>query len=309
MNRRFQADLALTFCMVIWGATFVVVKDALRDASVFSFIAVRFTVAALLMALLFRASLRRLATPTLRAGALLGFFMFSGYVFQTLGLKLTTPSKAAFINGSSTIMVPILLAAFWRRRVNGWVWTGALAALAGLYLLSVPPAGFARLSAGDVLALVGALAFAVHIIMAAHFTARHSLGALSFLQVAMMAILASAALPLLAATGWEPPRFEVTPNLLWAIGITAVGATAIAFSLQLWAQQRTSPTHAAILFTLEPVFAAITSYFVAHERLGGRSLSGAALILAGILCAELKGPAPVAPESSVATSGSGEEET
>src|SRR6266849_2112281 len=164
MSRRLQADLALTFCMVIWGATFVVVKDALEYASVFSFIAVRFSLAVLLMAPIFRAALRRLDRQTFWAGALIGFFMFSGYVFQTLGLKSTTPSKAAFINGSSVVMVPVLLAAFWGRRINRWVWAGAFGALAGLYFLTVPATGFSRLNAGDILVLCGALMFAFQII-------------------------------------------------------------------------------------------------------------------------------------------------
>ena len=283
--------------MVIWGATFVVVKDALSDASVFSFIAVRFSVAALLMALIFHAALGKLDRATLFAGALLGFFMLSGYVFQTVGLKFTTPSKAAFINSSSVVMVPLLLAAFWRRRTNIWVWCGAIAAFAGLYFLSVPAAGLSGLNLGDMLTLGAALMFALHIIIVAHFTQRHSIAALSFLQVATMAILASVSLPLLAVTKLEPPHIHWTGSLIWDIGITAVGATAIAFSLQLWAQKYTTPSHAAILFTLEPVFAAITSYIVAHEQLTPRALVGAVLILFGILLAELKGPAPAAAES------------
>ena len=98
------------------------------------------------------------------------------------------------------------------------------------------------------------------------------------------------------AIRWQPMRMESTAQLWIGVAVCAVFATALAFSLQLWAQQYTSPSHAAILFTLEPVFAVITSYFVLGERLGWRSIGGAALVLAGILAAELLGP-PAAPES------------
>jgi drug/metabolite transporter (DMT)-like permease len=213
--------------------------------------------------------------------------MFAGYVFQTLGLRFTSPSKAAFITGSSVVMVPVLLAAFGGRRINRWVWAGALAALAGLYFLTVPETGFSRLNAGDVLVLCCAAMFAMHIIFVGRYSRRYSVASLSFLQVATTAVLTLLALPLLAFTRWEPPRLAWTGNLIFAVLITAVGATAIGFSLQVWAQQHTSPTHTAILISLEPVFAAITSFIVAHERLSARALTGAALVFAGFILAKL----------------------
>jgi drug/metabolite transporter (DMT)-like permease len=115
--------------------------------------------------------------------------------------------------------------------------------------------------------------------------------------VATTAALTALALPLLAATKWEPPRIEWTGNFIGAVLITAVAATAICFSLQVWAQQHTSPAHTAILLSLEPVFAGLTSFVVSHERLSGRALTGAALVFAGILLAELKGPTQAAADS------------
>jgi drug/metabolite transporter (DMT)-like permease len=115
--------------------------------------------------------------------------------------------------------------------------------------------------------------------------------------VAATAVLGVIAVPVTAATGLEAPRFAWTAPVLGGILITAIGATAVAFTIQVWAQKHTSATHTAIIFSLEPVFAALTSYIVLDERLGGRGLIGAALVLAGILLAELKGPTQVAPES------------
>lgn len=188
-------------------------------------------------------------------------------------------------------MVPVLLAVFWKRRVNRWVWAGAIVALIGLYYLTVPRAGFSRLNVGDLLVLVCALMFALYIIVVGRYSVRHSVPALSVLQVIMTALLTLACLPFLAVTRWEAPRLLWSSTLIWAILITAVGATALCFSMQVWAQQYTTPTHTAILLSLEPVFAALTSIIVAHEHLGVRELSGAALVFIGILLAELKGPA------------------
>ncbi len=297
MSRRLQADLALGLCALIWGATFVVVKDALAFASVFSFNAIRFSLAAIVMGIVYARALRKLDSATLFAGALIGVFMFGGYAFQTLGLKYTTPSKAAFITGASVVMVPVLLAMFWRRKVSHWVWAGAIVALFGLYFLTVPRSGFAALNRGDLLVLGCAVMFAFQIIFVARYSPRHSVAALSFLQVAMTAVLTALCLPVLAATRWEPPFVHWSPELIGAILITAVGATALCFSLQVWAQQYTSPTHTAILFSLEPVFAALTSLIVVHELLDARVLSGAILVFIGILLAELKGPAQTGADS------------
>lgn len=297
MSRRLQADLALAVCALIWGATFVVVKDALAFASVFSFNAIRFSLAAIVMGIVYVRALRKLDSATCFAGALIGVFMFGGYAFQTLGLKYTTPSKAAFITGASVIMVPMLLALLWRRKANRWVLAGAIVALFGLYFLTVPRSGFAALNKGDLLVLGCAVMFAFQIIFVARYSPRHSVAALSFLQVAMTTVLTALCLPLLAATRWEPPFVHWSPELIVAILITAVGATALCFSLQVWAQQYTSPMHTAILFSLEPVFAALTSLIVVHERLRARVLSGAILVFIGILLAELKGSAQTGADS------------
>jgi drug/metabolite transporter (DMT)-like permease len=297
LSKRARADLALGFCSLIWGATFVVVKDALADCSVFLYIAIRFSLAAVLMGLLFWRSLRELNRKTIWAGVQIGLFMFGGYAFQTSGLNLTSPSNAAFITGSSVILVPILLAAFGRRHMTTWIWAGAVAALAGLYLLTVPPEGLSHLNRGDPLVFMCAVMFAFHMIFIGRHVERHSVGALSFLQVATTAILAWASVPLIGAAGWERPRLHWSGQLIFAIAITAIGSTVIGFSFQTWAQQYASPAHTAILVSLEPVFAVATAYFFAQQRLGARALAGAALVLAGILLAELRSPAPVAPES------------
>jgi drug/metabolite transporter (DMT)-like permease len=297
-SKRIRADVALIVTAFIWGSTFVVVKDALADVSVFVYIAVRFALAAVVMGLFFWRSLRTLNRLAVWAGAQIGFFMFAGYAFQTYGLQFTTPSKAAFITGSSVVIVPLLLALFGRRRVNIWIWSGALAALAGLYFLTVPPEGLGGLNRGDPIVFGGAVAFAVHMIFISHYIQHHSVGALAVVQVATTAVLATIAIPFLSLARVESPHWQSSGTLVFAVLVTALGSTAFGFSAQTWAQQYTSPTHTAILISLEPVFAALTSWVVAHEHLTPRILAGAALIFLGIILAELRGSAPAAPEST-----------
>src|ERR1700722_9874412 len=148
LSRRVRADLALVLCTFIWGATFVVVKDALADISVLAFLAVRFALATLLMAVMFRSSIARLDKRGVWAGTQIGLFMFGGFVFQTAGLRWTTPSKAAFLTGSSVVLVPLILAAFGRRRITVWTWAAVAITFAGLYFLTVPREGFSGLNRG-----------------------------------------------------------------------------------------------------------------------------------------------------------------
>jgi drug/metabolite transporter (DMT)-like permease len=296
MSKRLRADIALVTCTMIWGATFVVIKGALADISVVALLAIRFNLAAGMMAIIYWRSVRALTWPAIWAGAQIGFFMFAGYMFQTGGLKLTTPSKAAFITGMFVVFVPLILAIFGRRRVSVWIWLGAVAALSGLYFLSVPPQGLAGLNRGDPIVFGCAVMFALHMIFISRGLERHSVAAISFLQVATTAVLATLLLPIAAVTGWERPRVVWTQYLVFAILATAIGATVICFSLQTWAQKHTSTSHAALLLSLEPVFAAITSVSVGEEHIGRRMLFGAALILGGILLAEWKASPQTGPE-------------
>jgi drug/metabolite transporter (DMT)-like permease len=296
MQRRLKADLALMFCSLIWGVTFVVVKNALSYSSVFIFLAIRFTLAAILMAALRPNSLKRIDTQEIFAGLRLAFFMFVGYAFQTTGLQYTTASNSGFVTGSSVVLVPILLGIFWGRRLTQWIYGGAFAALIGLYFLTVPAEGLRYLNYGDVLTFVAAGFYAVHIILVGEYMQDHSVSALSLIQVAGCGAMAWVLTGAGAAIHWQPVRFAWRWELLLAVGICTIFATAVAFTVQLWAQQYTTASHAAILFALEPVFAVITSYLLLHERLSPRAMKGAGLVVLGIVIAELLG-APAAPES------------
>ena len=297
MSKRLRADLALALASLIWGTTFVLVKGALANSSIFVFLAVRFSLAALLMLPMLYRSLRTVTSKTVLVGAKVGIFMFGGFAFQTAGLRFTTPSKTAFITGSCVVLVPIFLGLSGARRIAVSVWIGAATAFVGLYFLTVPTEGLGSLNIGDVLVFGCAVVFALHIIFIGRYAGAASATMSSFLQIAMTAALAIITAVAFSAAGWESPHFVATPGLIAAVFIISVGATIICFSLQIWAQKYASPSHTAIFISLEPVFAAITTRLVLNEHLGGRALTGAALILGGILIAELLGPSQTIPES------------
>jgi drug/metabolite transporter (DMT)-like permease len=291
MSLRFKAHCALLTCCFFWGVTFVVVKDALADISVFGYLAARFVLGALPMIWFYRDDLRKLTREEAWAGIHVGLFMFGGYAFQTAGIARTTASKSAFITGISVVFVPIFLALFWRKKISAWAWGGAAASFAGLYFLTVPKQGFTDLNRGDLLVLVCAVLYAFQIIFIARYTGKYSLGALSCLQVILAGVLSTIAVPILNATRWEPFFVRFTFPMEFGVIVTAIFTTALAYPLLVWGQRHTTATNTALILTGEPVFAAITSFIVLHERLGARALAGAVLILGGIVLGELKGGA------------------
>jgi drug/metabolite transporter (DMT)-like permease len=304
MSLRFKAHCALLACCFFWGVTFVVVKDALIDISVFGYLAARFVLGALPMIWIYRKDLRRITREEAWAGIQVGLFMFGGYAFQTAGIARTTASKAAFITGISVVFVPIFLALFWRKKISVWAWGGAAASFVGLYFLTVPKQGLTDLNRGDLLVLGCAVLYAFQIIFIARYTGKYSLGALSCLQVILAGVLSSIAVPILNVTRWEPFFVRFTFRMEFGVLVTAIFTTALAYPLLVWGQRHTTATNTALILTGEPVFAAITSFIVLRERLGERALAGAVLILGGIIVGELKGAtadaggaenAPIAP--------------
>jgi len=284
LETRPAADLALVFVCMVWGSTFVLVKEALADVSTLLFLAVRFTLAAAALVLVFCGPIRRAGNRAhaVRGGVVAGFFLFSGYVLQTFGLKLTTASKAAFITALYIPLVPVLSAFFHRKMPQSAEAVGVALAALGMALMTAHRS-LLEVSLGDILVAGCAVAFALHIVVLGHFARAADTGTLAVAQIATCALLA-------AALFWwaEPMRVRWSDRVWLALGVTSLLATALAFSLQTWAQRFSSATRTALLFAMEPVFAWVTSWLVAGETLTGRTLGGAALILSGIVLAELK---------------------
>lgn len=290
------AHLLLIGVVLVWGCTFPLVKSALHDISPLLFNLLRMSLAAALMLATHPGTLRGLTRAELRLGATAGVFLALGYQFQTTGLAHTTPSKSAFLTGLVVVMVPLLnllprVAPPNAPKPGVAALTGAALAFLGLILLtSQPGTGAAILSGmhlGEWLTLVCAIAFAAHLLTLAHAAPEVSARRLGTLQIAFAALVMLATLPL-----GGHPAFHLTGRAALALGVTAVLATAAAFTIQSWAQQILPPTHTALILTLEPVFAALTSLLFFHERFGPREFIGAVLILAGILLAELFSGSP-----------------
>src|SRR5580704_4685169 len=290
MSRSLKAHLLLLAVVFVWGATFALVKSALADISPLLFNLFRMLLATLSLALLYRRQIGQIDRPTLISGAITGFCLAAGYQFQTAGLRLTTPSKCAFITGLVVVIVPLLLVVPWLRpaRTHAPRWNaylGALTAFGGILLLTTPAhAGldFSSMNSGDLLTLGCSLAFSFHMLAIGHFAPRVGFEQLAVLQVAFAALFMGFSLPI-----FEHPFVHWTPRVVIALLIAALLATAAAFTIQSWAQQFIPPTHTALLFTLEPVFAWLTSFVFLGERLGIRSSIGALLILGGIGLTEL----------------------
>jgi len=279
-----RPSLSLLFVVMIWGATFTVVKEALQDASTLVFLALRFSLATLVMAAAFAG--RYTAFPSARrsiqGGIWAGLALFGGYLFQTMGLRYTSAPNSAFITSLSVVAVPFLVALVYRSVPRPAEVAGVALATAGLALLTLPGWGLA-MGLGDLLTLVCALSFGVHVVILARFAPKCSFELLSLTQVGVTALIA------LGAVWWaEPVRLRWTPRLALALAVTGILATALAFSVQTWAQRRLSPVRTALILAMEPVFAWLTSYLAAGESLSRRGAAGAALILAGALLAELK---------------------
>lgn len=304
---RTRAYLLMTFVVAIWGSTFVLVKSALTDATPAAFNLIRMTLAFALLAIAYHRSWRTIRRSHIAAGAIVGLCLAAGYQFQTIGLVRTTPSKSAFITGLVVVLVPLFSIVPALRppgaRAPRWnAFLGAVLAFIGILLLTAPPSATASASSisavlpnlssinlGDVLTFGCAVGFAFHCIALGHVSPRIAFRPLAILQVGFCALFMAVSLPFI-----EHPHVRFTPKLIIALLIAAALATAAAFSIQSWAQSILPSTHIALLLTLEPVFAWITSFLVTGERLGFVPATGAILILTGIALTELV-PQPHVP--------------
>ena len=274
-----MADLSLLLVAVVWGATFVMVKDAVTLAGPLTFVGLRFALAAAVLLPLAATRIGPSPLPLL-GGLVAGVFLFAGYALQTAGLQFTSASKAGFITGLAVVIVPVLTTLIDRRLPPAATALGVLLATAGLALLSLADA--LSVQAGDLLVLGCAVAFALHILVVGHAAPGSDVVGLTFAQ-----IMAAALLTVPSAFLFERPAGAQLLAVLPAALFTGVFATVVAFYLQTRAQRFTTPTHTALIFTMEPVFAGLFGFLLAGERLGPRALVGCALILAGMLVAQL----------------------
>lgn len=275
-------DLALAGAATLFGSTFLVMQDAVDDVEPVPFLVARFAIATVVLLPLLRS---RPTTPgVLRHGIWAGAALAVGYVFQTVGLQYTTTSVSAFLTYLLVVIVPLLSAVVLRRPPLPSTLAGVVVAVAGLVFLTSGAGGAAGLGVGrgEVLSVLGAVAFAVHIVVLADVAQRHDVLRLNVVQFGVVA--ASLLVPAVLTGGFD------FPATAWLAAIyTGVIVGAVAFGLQVWGQRRVSASRAALVLMLEPVVAAVLGR-IDGERLGALGAVGAGLILAGILVCEVGGP-------------------
>lgn len=295
------ADAAIFLTTLIWGSTFAVSRDVLDHWPPLSYLALRMPLAALLFAALFPRRLFGATREAWRAGATLGLLMGFGFMGQTVGLLWTTPAKSAFISGLTTTLVPVVVYALWRARPSRENFAGIVLASIGGALILAPAGASANVNTGDLITLGTTILFATHITLMGLYARRFDVRQLSALQItvaaALMIFVWACARAWGALAGGLPEGLaRETEPLVWnAATVTqlvymSTVATVATFLLWTWGQARMPATHAAVIFSLEPVFATLFAVLLrgSAEWSGGRSTLGAVLVVAGVIVSELR---------------------
>lgn len=303
---RFKANLAadgaLMLTTLIWGSTFVVAKDIVERWPPVAYITLRFALAAIALVLLFPKPTLRARRVEWKAGATLGLLMGAGFALQAVGQVYTTPSKSAFVTGLTTPLVPFVALFILRVRPNLENLIGVtLASVGGMLILA--PQGAEPMNTGDLLTLLATTLFAAHITLMSAYAREIDVRLLTVMQITSAAALFIMVWLSLQAAGLffsanslpgfisrETRELVWTERVVWQIFFLATVATVITFLLWTWGQARVSATHAAIIFSLEPVFATLFAVAVrgANEWMGSRGNFGAALIFAGVIVSEIR---------------------
>lgn len=293
LHKRYLADVALLAVTFVWGTTFVIVQDAIQVLPVFAFLALRFCIGGLILLI------PVVSVPALRAqlrqrslwlsGGFLGLWLFAGYALQTIGLLYTTPAKSGFITGLSVVLVPLFALLILKKRTSRAAWLGVAIATGGLFLLSQSKTGGINL--GDVLTLLCAITFAVQIVYVGEYAPKYAALPLAAVQILTVGVLSILVTAFTRTPVGALQRELLTPTVLFALAITSLLATSVAYFAQMAFQKFTTPTRTALIFATEPVFAALASYLWTSDRLTMSAWVGCALILSGMLVAELGGAA------------------
>ncbi len=278
-QRQLWADSLLLLVALIWGGTFVMVKDAVASYPVFPFLTFRFGLATCVLVLVGGLRLANLDWRQVGAGVLIGLFLFAGYAFQTVGLRYTSASNAGFITGLSVVLVPLFSAILLRRPPAIKSLLGVSFALLGLGLLTLSQ--YRRVAKGDLLILLCALSFALHIVSVSAFAPHTDPLALTIVQTATVAVIST------VVAFVRHPLFWDLSVPWFAASFTGILATAVAFAIQTTMQRFTTPTHTALIFSGEPVFAALFSVLLTQDVMTGRGVAGGILIVLGTVVSEV----------------------
>lgn len=274
------ATLLLVAVTAVWGSTFFLIRDVVRQLPPTDFLSVRFIIAALVMVVVFRRHLLALTRAQVLAGTGLGVIYGVAQVLQTIGLAHTEASRSGFITGTYVVLTPVFAAVLLRDRIPRVTWLAVALATAGLAVLSLRDVGFGY---GDALTLASAAAYALHILGLGRYSSPQNAAGLSAMQMVVIAVVCTVS----AAPGGIalPSGAGAWTSVLYM----AVIAGAVAVWAQTWAQSHLPATRAAIVMTLEPVFAVLFAVLFGGESLTGRMLLGGALVLTAMYLVELMG--------------------
>lgn len=290
MTTKTRAELSLLAMTLIWGSTFPIVKIAMEFISPILLIALRFTIATAFLLLFFRRKIFPLPPGAITKGSVLALFLFLGFVAQNFGIMITTASKAAFITGLMVLFVPVLQFVIERRPPKVGNVMGTLVVVVGLYLLTSPEGS--ELNAGDALNLVCAVLFAVYIVYLDVIAGDMTAMQLLFVQTAATMVLA-----VVTTAGFESTYFIPNAQSVGALLFLTFLATLLTTYVQTRYQKDTTPVRAVVIFSVEPVIAAILSYLILGELLGALGILGGALIITGVLLSELSDGIPILKRS------------
>ncbi len=267
---------------VFWGGTFPLVKDAIQEIPVMAFLWIRFALAAMILFVWAGPTqIMALGRNGWYRGMVLGALLFSAYAFQTFGLTLTSSTNCAFLTGLNVVWVPLLAGPLLGKPAAAGSRVGVMCALCGLFMLTYHEPW--QVNPGDALVVVCSVFVALHILGLDAWTGGFDGRALAFVQIGTMAILGLAGSALFEPLTW--PR-AWSPKLLGVLVICSVFATVYAFWAMTVFQKMTTPTRAALIYTLEPVFGALFAVLYAGERLAVIAWLGGALIVLGMVVAE-----------------------
>lgn len=283
-NHSLGGRLALLTAAVIWGGSFIVMKDAVDNLPVFLLLALRFTTACLLLGIVFLPRLRRANRQVLRHGAVCGVLLFGAYTAQTFGLLGNTPGENAFLTAVYCVLVPFVAWITFRKRPGVSNWLAAVICLAGIGLVSLKGSeGGFTIDPRDLLTLLGGVFYALHVTALSHFSAKNDAVTLTIVQFSVTAAL-SWCLSLLTEPGALPAADLV--SVLPQLAFLSVLATAATLLLQSIGQSRTPPAQAAILLSLESVFGVLFSVLLGAEQLTLPLIAGFTLIFVSVIISE-----------------------
>ena len=293
--KKYFGETALLFNTIIWGGTFALIKNAFTDISPTLFLGIRFGLATLLILPFIYGRLKLINKQTLLAGSILGFFYFSGFAAQTIGLNLTTATKSGFITGTFVIFIPILQLIIERRKPKWFNLVSVVLVLIGLVMLSSGGDNildfFKQLGSdfnlGDLLTLICAILFAFQVVYVDVFTKKYDYLPMVFVQLLITGLGGFILSLFFSITYLEPIKFSLTDNLIYAVLYTSIFASILATVIQLKFQKIVSPTKAGIIYSIEPIFAAVFAYFLLSEKISNFGLVGCILIFLGLILSEV----------------------